>query len=649
MNLCVPLSLDKQQLRLVKFKLPENIGKLKIDNGQLSVVREYRKESVVTLTEARRAVLNLLEGVLDTLTSTRVFLDFPSTDVKQYDDGHGVGKIFDDMPSLPKGCFAQGSDTKITLKNCSVSLYHQPVNWNMEKVVLPSGETKLKYTRYKYCNEENLNLENYFEDDQKNHHIGSFCGRTGVEDNESEELETNYVLGKGVKLKSKSLFEDEMKWIEVKDEFSPNLLPSPKMKRHSKKFIDDALNMCDAIGVMRTAKKLNVSRINLTRWRRNMGRESQKLRNRHPEKFKKEVLDYYSRHGINATKAKYNSVDASNICKWKKKYGVDPIISSEDRRFKLEVVSYSKEKGLKAASNKFDVPIQSIWDWKAKQNRRDRRLKAQIARITKPSNREKGALDHDNELRNKVVKYYKQHGSKACEDEFKIPRQTVRNWAINFGQSVIGEKKDRNAIEKPEALKLAKQEGVKKAMEVFRIKRGTLYNWAKKVNAEVCEGDNNSLELSLTKEGKKRNLVFARVKKPKKVKEKKLKVPKPRKIKQAKPAQLEHTVELPEWAASFIGAPKINSGTRKTEAMLPSSDFSTVDCEIFTMTIPVIQTPFFDILDTINQVSEECIDSSSESEYECNEYSEFSFPFFSPSQQESIGTRGASIDPPSVA
>ena len=257
-------------------------------------------------------------------------------------------------------------------------------------------------------------------------------------------------------------------------------------------------------------------------------------------------------------------------------------------------------------------------------------------------------------MKNEIVVFYKEHGSKACEDKFKVPRQTVRNWAINMGQCTIGEREKR--LEKLEALQLAKKEGVQKAMKTYPVKRATLYHWAKNMNAEIRDGENNSLEVSMTREGQRKKLVFGRVKKPKIVKEKKPRIPKPKKIKPTKPIEEINSVELPDWAASFIKKVKTTAistnerncsigipGLQVEESLLTPSDFETINCDIFSMTIPVVQTPLMDTTTSSQDLG--CSDSSNESEYECNDYSDFSFPFFSPSLQQNVSTSRGSIDP----
>jgi len=618
----------------------------------------------------------------------------------------------DDIKSTPSlsGCSP-------LIKNCYVKMDNQPINWNLQKVVLPSGAKKLKYTRYKCCEEDKedlyeqplleihdvvqIPLDKWFETNVSQKLENEVDEKTAaVHEDEVEEVSApnsdTLKAGKRLKRHSKQFIEDALemcdsigvmktaekmnvsrmnltRWrrnmgkeswkkrVRHTTKFKKEVLEhcGKRLKRHSQQFIEDALKMCDSIGVMKTAEKLNVSRMNLTRWRKNMGKESQKKRVRHTTEFKKEVLDHYSHHGSKATIGEYDSIDNSKICKWKKQYGVDPTIhSSEEVRFRLEVLDYCKENGLKAASDKFKVPLPTIWDWKAKEKKKmknPKRLKNDIVQGYSKDLKNETIKEYSEELKNEIVMFYKEHGSKACEVKFKVPRQTVRNWAVNMGQATIGEKRVEH--EKLEALQLAKKEGVQKAMSTFPVKRATLYHWAKNMNAEIRDGENNSIEVSVAKEGHRKKLVFGRVEKPKKVKEKKPRIPKPKKVKQAKPIEEVNSVELPDWAASFIKKAKTTStvngdckgigipGLQIEESLLASSDFETINCDVFSMTIPVIQTP---LLDTPSSQDRGCSDSSSESEYECNDYSDFSFPFFSPSLHQNVSASSASLDPPTM-
>jgi len=712
----VPENGDNQQIRKGKFQAPLNYGKLTLETESLKIKKlavvgsdgskmSYNHSEVSAIDSDQE--LELIKEVLDgmdektaasddniSVADDSIFefdvseeartkikrrssvqmdnqpiiwnldlkevLDSKNEKISPVDDTISIDD--DSSPSFEIGLDALENDIKSTpsmsrcsplIKECYIKMDNQPINWNLEKVVLPSGATELKYTRYKCFKEENIGEEK--EDNSENpmleiHDVVQIPQGKWFESNISDKLEQE------VDEKTYTSHEDE-----VEEAYSPNsdtvkVGKRFKRQRHSKQFIEDALKMCDTIGVVKTAKMMNVSRMNLTRWRKKMGKESQKKRIKHSTGFKKEVLKHYSQHGSPATKGKYDSVDGSKISKWKKQYGVDPVIFSERERYKSEVLVYCKEKGLKAASDKFKVPLPTIWDWKAKEKKKLKnllKLKKDIVQGRSKDLKNEMIKEYSNELKNEIVAFYKEHGSKACEVKFKVPRQTIRNWAVNMGQATIGEK--RVEEKKLEALQLAKKEGVQKAMNTYPVKRATLYHWAKNMNAEIRDGENNSLEVSMVKEGQKKKLVFGRVEKPKIVKEKKPRITKPKKVKPTKPIEEVNSVELPEWAASFIKKAKTTTnitsdskgieipGLQIHESLLTSTDFETINCDIFSMTIPVVQTP---LSDTVSSQDRVCSDSSSESEYECNDYSDFSFPFFSPSLHQNVSTCSASLGSP---
>lgn len=265
--------------------------------------------------------------------------------------------------------------------------------------------------------------------------------------------------------------------------------------------------------------------------------------------------------------------------------------------------------------------------------------------------------DYSQEFKDTVVEHYKEHGSKSCEEQFHVPRQTVRNWAIKMGVVEIGAR--RTNVEKTEVLEMATKEGVQKTLEKYPVKRATLYVWAKALGAEVSEGSNKSLELTVSKQGMLKKLVFGRVKKPKKKKEKKDKIPKPPKIKPKKPWELINSLELPEWAASFIGKPKkpVENGhnnnklpsvlSSESSPLISQSNIPIFNCDIFSLSVPVASTSLQE--SSSHSDSSSSSDSSSDSEYECDDYSDFLYPlpFFSPNPQLCTSPP-LTIDPPNT-
>eukprot|EP00092_Neocalanus_flemingeri_P022195 GFUD01024074.1.p1 GENE.GFUD01024074.1~~GFUD01024074.1.p1 ORF type:complete len:898 (-),score=219.17 GFUD01024074.1:81-2774(-) len=433
--------------------------------------------------------------------------------------------------------------------------------------------------------------------------------------------------------------------------------------RYSSEFIEDAVKTCEKEGFRKTAKSLNLSPKTLWAWKVKAGKPSSKLKFTY--QFKKEVVDYYSKHGSKSACKKFTSVDSSQLCKWKKKFAsvLEPeakaiFLNTEKQKFQAAVLKFAKENGLKAAAIEFNVSLPNIWDWKSKENKRFKQVKARKAAKRRPG--EERNFEYSQELKNTIVEYYQDHGSKACEDQFHVPRQTVRNWALKMGEAEIGLRNNMINVERVEVLEMARSEGVKKALQKYPVKRATLYYWAKALGAEVSEGLNKTVELIVTQQqGIIKKLVFGRIKKPKREKIKRVKQIK---VKPKKPEVVVSSLELPTWASDFIkkkppNLPCVLSSESNPLLSLESSS-TLLSCDIFSLSLPVTsltspEAPL-DLIDSTNVLSKDLdpsqsSDSSSESEYECDDDSDFllSLPYFSPTPQFYDASL-ITVDPPNT-
>eukprot|EP00092_Neocalanus_flemingeri_P032917 GFUD01035799.1.p1 GENE.GFUD01035799.1~~GFUD01035799.1.p1 ORF type:complete len:801 (+),score=212.78 GFUD01035799.1:30-2405(+) len=443
-----------------------------------------------------------------------------------------------------------------------------------------------------------------------------------------------------------------------------NGVESKPFIRYSSEFIEDAVKTCEKEGFRKTAKSLNLSLKTLWAWKGKAEKPSSKLK--FTDQFKKEVVEYYSKHGSKSACKKFTNVDSSQLCKWKKKFAAvleteakAIFLNTEKQKFQAAVVKFAKENGLKAAAIEFNVSLPNIWDWKSKENKRLKQVKARKAAKRRPDE-ESNFEEYSQELKNTIVEYYQDHGSKACEDRFHVPRQTVRNWALKMGEAEIGLRNNMIDVERVEVLEMARREGVKKALQKYPVKRATLYYWAKALGAEVSEGLNKTVELIVTQQqGIKKKLVFGRVKKPK---IEKIKRVKQIKVKPKKPEKEVPSLELPTWASDFIKKkpptlPCVLSSESNPLLSLESSS-TLLSCDIFSLSLPVTsltcpEAPL-DLIDSTNILSKDLdpsqsSDSSSESEYECDDDSDFflSLPYFSPTPQFYDASL-ITVDPPNT-
>merc|ERR1719369_2433534 len=175
-------------------------------------------------------------------------------------------------------------------------------------------------------------------------------------------------------------------------------------------------------------------------------------------------------------------------------------------------------------------------------------MNKEVSKKTKLNRYGTSVENYDEELKNEVVSHYLENGAFQCEKKFRVPRQTVRHWALKTGKAEIGRHLDVKYRAK--AVKLARKEGVKKALQMFPVARTTLYYWANLCGGEISERHNLCLQITVNQQGLKRRIVFRKVVKPKKVKVKKVKKVI---VKKEKPRLIEAPREiLPTWAADFL-------------------------------------------------------------------------------------------------
>jgi len=447
-----------------------------------------------------------------------------------------------------------------------------------------------------------------------------------------------------------------------------------KSYKYSSEFKEEVVKTCETQGFRKTAKSLNLNLSTLWKWKKKAGT----IRSQKSDEYKKEVLEYCSKHGKEAAFKMFETVSPYQIWDWKKKFASELELEelafkTNEQKFKTKIVQFSKENGLKATAQKFNVSLPNIWDWKAKENKRLKQVKARKSAAGKIPDRDPNFEEYSPELKKTIVECYKDYGSKYCEEQYKVPRQTVRNWAIKMGDAEIGMRMIN--VERKEVLEMARREGVKKALQKYPVKRATLYVWAKVLGVEVFEGLNHSIEMTVNQQGVLKKVVFGRVKKPKKEKVKKPKKEKKIKVKPKKPEVKGPSMELPVWAKDFIKSTKTPQNNVKYNNTLPSvlssepsnliseSTSTVFDCDIFSLSIPVTYGSLpkapLDLPDSSHLHSEDPdpsqssdSDSSSESEYECDEDSDFlfHFPFFSPTNQfhDPVDPSLSTIDPPNT-
>jgi len=725
---CAP---SKQSLtKKAKFKLPLSWGQLKFEpfyvKSESCCIKRVKSDVSEPVSDS---ISDLLSDVLKNLDN------FPNPFEDSFtleDDLNLSDNLSIDDPDLSAS--PPTSPTTPRIMSCFVKLGDQPINWNMDKMVLPDGSTRLRYTRYK-CDEEEEKEEAVGQDvdhdkvkllDLEEFSILPDCINASDSDKvglEVEQFDPSFLQDE---IEQQELKEETSPFVavftvsEVKDEFLSEEEEGPIIQnkslrdpidckryfdkeskeailqynekfgpaetcrkyainnsmiyywkkhglqnRYSDEFKEDAVHAYETMGLRKAAKTLNLSLATLVKWKKEMGGESKKRK--FSDEFKKDALKYYAENGSKAALAKYEHVDSSQLSKWKKQFATELEISigfgrsfdTEKRSFQKKVVEYSKENGLKAAAEKFNASLPNIWEWRAKENKRlkNRKMQQQARQKQKKDKLDEILEDYSQEFKDSVVEHYKEHGSKSCEEQFHVPRQTFRNWAIKMGEMEIGTR--RTNVEKSEVLEMATKAGVQKTLEKYPVKRAILYVWAKALGAEVSQGSNNSLELTVSKQGMLKKLVFGRVKKPKKKKEKKVRIPKPPKIKPKKPWEMTNSLELPEWAASFIQRPKKPVGNEHNNNTLPcvlssessplisQSNIPIFNCDIFSMSVPVASTSLQE--SSSQQDSSSSSDSSSDSEYECDDYSDFLYPlpFFSPNPQL-CSSPSVTIDPPNT-
>ena len=302
--------------------------------------------------------------------------------------------------------------------------------------------------------------------------------------------------------------------------------------------------------------------------------------------FKLEVVKYAEENGAEAAASKFN-VNSTIVYKWrqnkqkiKNKIQMDTSKLAQEqspatrqpvkypsnklsaklysRNEEKEIIDYFVNYGEKLTLIKYGIASKRLYNWRERYNneyqgtlirKKKKTKKNEVTRLRKV------CYDYDEDTKSKVVEAYLKDGAVVTEGKFKIPRQTIRNWALKHLKQ--GRVASLGTKEKEEALRTAKQYGVKEATAKFAVSRATLYNWAKRSGGKMEEdqtGDSLSVTVPSGNKCSSRKLVFYR-KKEKPVKIRILKEKKEKKqITKVKSTEVVETpcVELPEWALDFI-------------------------------------------------------------------------------------------------
>ena len=337
----------------------------------------------------------------------------------------------------------------------------------------------------------------------------------------------------------------------------------------------------------------------------------------------REVLNFYLENGLQTTLSQYK-IPKKRLENWRKRYNDQydgklfgkGKISQKERNYRIEVVNHSITNGLLNATQKYNVTIPQIWGWKSRYNQSRQNRERKSVKVKKN-------VYNDVEKKREIVEFYLQNGAFACEKEYSVPRQTVRNWALNLGLV------QSRYLKSADVIKIAKEEGVKSAVGKFSISRATLYNWAKKYEASLTENsEKESITVDVECEGKKRTIVFWKKKvKPPKIKKVTVSKPKPPSKKKDPPPK--PTGELPDWAKDFIKkkVPKVDVRGENEVHLVLGSDGTLLANDSFKLLAP-------DIINS--KIEEELLEekefAEDREEFECD-YIELdlftTMPFFS--------------------
>jgi len=267
---------------------------------------------------------------------------------------------------------------------------------------------------------------------------------------------------------------------------------------------------------------------------------------------KKEVLIFFGEHGREDTLKKYG-IKPQRLSNWRKKFQNELAevlpkrikrISREETEFRMKVLDDADAVGIKAASEKYNVTLPTIWNWRSKMKELGKKD------VKKPT---KVTVARDENEKKKIVEFYLEKGAFACEKEFQVPRQTVRNWAIKHGY--IDSFSSVGSLQKDTVVQHAKEVGVRSAISKYSVSRATLYNWSKLYEVSLTENQTDDyITVDVKKDKEVRRIIFYK-KKPAKVKVPKVRKPPKPKVKKEKKSKAvlpENSPELPGWAKEFI-------------------------------------------------------------------------------------------------
>jgi len=241
---------------------------------------------------------------------------------------------------------------------------------------------------------------------------------------------------------------------------------------YSDEFVEKALEHVKLKGVKATSMEMQVSVRNLRKWVRAADVQGKyKSKVQYDESFKKEVVDFRQLHGSRAALEKFG-VGACNLARWTNKLSTITLCpttgelsvnnAKKQVYFKSKVVSFAREFGVKAASEKFNVAAVKIWDWKSKEKARSLPKKEKDFSITKKT-------DYSEEFKKQVMDYFVDHGPSETSRKFSVPRQTVKYWAISRGPV-----KDRYRVISEEKIPVVQKEISDDAQAVLEETEGSV-------------------------------------------------------------------------------------------------------------------------------------------------------------------------------
>ena len=117
------------------------------------------------------------------------------------------------------------------------------------------------------------------------------------------------------------------------------------------------------------------------------------------------------------------------------------------------MLAYADEKGLKAATTHFNIPITKIWAWRGKRRNQHRKSQRRIGSdqsdesilpdipedsdLNSSNSKKRGTWtkhDIDDAKKQEIIEDYLKIGMGPTVEKYNIPRQTIRNWALRSGK-----------------------------------------------------------------------------------------------------------------------------------------------------------------------------------------------------------------------